>query len=43
MIEVYGYETPAGPQMSTLTGVPQGWQVQAGDPLAVVDSNADGS
>ena len=29
--------------MRTLTGVPQGWQVQAGDPLAVVDSNADGS
>ena len=27
----------------TLTGVPQGWQVQAGDPLTVVDSNADGS
>ena len=42
-IEVYGYVTPAGPQMRTLTGVPQGWQVQAGDPLAVVDSNADGS
>ena len=42
-IEVYGYETPAGPQMRTLTGVPQGWQVQAGDPLADVDSNADGS
>lgn len=42
-IEVYGYVTPAGPQMRTLTGVPQGWQVQAGAPLAVVDSNADGS
>ena len=36
-------DVPAGPQMRTLTGVPQGWQVQAGDPLAVVDSNADGS
>ncbi|MBR0171140.1 MAG: Ig-like domain-containing protein, partial [Bacteroidales bacterium] len=29
--------------MRTLTGVPQGWQVQAGAPLADVDSNADGS
>ena len=36
-------DVPAGPQMRTLTGVPQGWQVQAGDPLADVDSNADGS
>ena len=42
-IEVYGYVTPAVPQMRTLTGVPQGWQVQAGDPLTGVDSNADGS
>ena len=36
-------DVPAGPQMRTLTGVPQGWQVQAGAPLADVDSNADGS
>ncbi|MBR1549310.1 MAG: hypothetical protein IJ634_01585, partial [Bacteroidales bacterium] len=36
-------DVPAGPQVRTLTGVPQGWTVQAGDPLTGVDSNADGS
>lgn len=36
-------EVPAEPQTRTLTGVPQGWTVQAGDPLTGVDSNADGS
>ena len=36
-------DVPAGPQMRTLTGVPQGWQVQAGDPLTGVQPDGDGS